>query len=81
MTVVRGWTPTKGGGKPFDYRLSFNVTIDVAAVFSASAGGVRFTSLPPVTANTSIWGDGAQVPLKMPPQVSNGDGRVPLCPW
>lgn len=40
----RGWTPSKGGGKPFNYRLEYNVQLDVS-IFVADQGVMHSTPL------------------------------------
>ena len=37
----RGWTPSHGGGKPYNYEMAYNVTVLYTRVqYSASAGDV-----------------------------------------
>ena len=56
FNLTRGWTPDKGGGKPFNYRMTFVVTIRVAYFVDNGSGEVAATpASSPVVAKGTLW--------------------------
>ncbi|KNC50263.1 uncharacterized protein AMSG_06422 [Thecamonas trahens ATCC 50062] len=50
----RAWTPDKGGGKPFNWRMTFDAVFDATIVLAAPAGG-RVTPGARVELVSSLW--------------------------